>query len=161
MLAARGEHPGLVHVIAAMEACESYRPWHDKPSGKTYLRPDSGKCLHYYFYFIDEARGLCYLRVPTWCPFRLQFYWNGHSWLARPHPAPKCRSATGSSMPITLAPICRSLTLTARCPAAGVAQVKFFRWRIVLSSGPVAASGGSPTSISASSDITALRCVLV
>jgi hypothetical protein len=22
-------------------------------------------------------------RVPPWCPFRLQFYCNGHSWLAR------------------------------------------------------------------------------
>jgi hypothetical protein len=73
----------LVHVISAMEACESYRPWHDKASGKTGLRPDSGKCLHYYFYFIDEDLGLCYLRVPTWCPFRLQFYCNGHHWLAR------------------------------------------------------------------------------
>jgi hypothetical protein len=83
MLAARGNHPGLVHVISAMEACESYKPWHDKASGKTFLKPDSGKCLHYYFYFIDEVLGLCYLRVPTWCPFRLQFYCNGHSWLAR------------------------------------------------------------------------------
>lgn len=83
VLARRGEHPGLVHVISAMEACESYRPWHDKGSGKTALKPDSGKCLHYYFYFIDEKFGLCYLRVPTWCPFRLQFYCNGHSWLAR------------------------------------------------------------------------------
>jgi len=25
---------------------------------------------------------LCYLRVPTWCPFRLQFYFNGHNLLA-------------------------------------------------------------------------------
>ena len=83
VLAARGEQPGLVHVISAMEACESYKPWHDKASGKTYLRPDAGKCLHYYFYFIDAKLGLCYLRVPTWCPFRLQFYCNGHSWLAR------------------------------------------------------------------------------
>jgi hypothetical protein len=83
VLAARGDHPGLVHVISAMEACESYKPWHDKGSGKTYLKPDSGKCLHYYFYFVDEVLGLCYLRVPTWCPFRLQFYCNGHSWLAR------------------------------------------------------------------------------
>ena len=24
---------------------------------------------------------MCYLRVPTWCPFRLQFYCNGHFWL--------------------------------------------------------------------------------
>src|SRR6202040_3867811 len=39
--------------------------------------------LHYYFYFIDAELGLIYLRVPTWCPFRLQFYCNGHSWLAR------------------------------------------------------------------------------
>ena len=83
VLARRGEHPGLVHVISAMEACNSYKPWHDKASGKTFLKPDSGKCLHYYFYFIDEKLGLCYLRVPTWCPFRLQFYCNGHSWLAR------------------------------------------------------------------------------
>lgn len=83
VLAHRGDHAGLVHVISAMESCGSYKPWHDKASGKTYLRPDSGKCLHYYFYFIDEKLGLCYLRVPTWCPFRLQFYCNGHSWLAR------------------------------------------------------------------------------
>jgi len=83
VLARRGEHPGLVHVISAMEACESYQPWHDKRSGKTFLKPDSGKCLHYYFYFVDEKFGLCYLRVPTWAPFRLQFYCNGHSWLAQ------------------------------------------------------------------------------
>jgi hypothetical protein len=37
----------------------------------------------YYFYFIDAELGLIDLRVPTWCPFRLQFYCNGHSWLAR------------------------------------------------------------------------------
>jgi hypothetical protein len=30
--------------------------------------------MTYYFYFVDEQLGLCYLRVPTWCPFRLQFY---------------------------------------------------------------------------------------
>ena len=60
VLASRGDHPGLVHVISAMEACESYKPWHDKASGKTFLKPDSGKCLHYYFYFIDEVLGLCY-----------------------------------------------------------------------------------------------------
>ena len=83
VLATRGDAPGLVHVISAMEACPSYRPWHDKASGKTYLRYDTGKCLHYYFYFIDEELGLCYLRVPTWAPFGLQFYCNGHSALAQ------------------------------------------------------------------------------
>ena len=83
VIKSRGDHPGLVHVISAMEACSSYRPWHNKETGQTYLKPAPGKCLHYYFYFIDAELGLVYLRVPTWCPFRLQFYCNGHSWLAR------------------------------------------------------------------------------
>ena len=83
VLARRGHHPGLVHVISAMEACDAYKPWHDKQTHKTFLLPDSGKCLHYYFYFMDAELGLVYLPVPTWSPFRLQFYCNGHSWLAR------------------------------------------------------------------------------
>jgi hypothetical protein len=82
ILRVRGDHPGLVHIFTAMESCTAYRPWHDKQTGKTYVKMTKGKCLHYYFYFIDEQLGLCYLRVPTWCPFRLQFYFNGHNWLA-------------------------------------------------------------------------------
>ena len=83
IIAERGDHPGLVHIFSAMESCSSYRPWYDKPKQRALLKPTSGKCLHYYFYFIDEQFGLCYVRVPTWAPFRLQVYFNGHSWLAR------------------------------------------------------------------------------
>jgi hypothetical protein len=83
VLKQRGDKPGLVWVFSALEPCTTYQPWHDKASHRTFLRYDDGKCLHYYFYFIDEELGLCYLRVPTWCPFRLQFYCNGHNWLAR------------------------------------------------------------------------------
>jgi hypothetical protein len=83
ILAERGEHPGLVHIFSAMEACTTYRPWYDKRTQRTELKITSGKCLHYYFYFIDEVFGLCYMRVPTWAPFRLQVYFNGHNWLAR------------------------------------------------------------------------------
>jgi hypothetical protein len=82
ILQARGDHPGLVHIFSAMEGCTAYYPWHNKRTHKTYVKSKQGKCLHYYFYFIDEELGLCYLRVPTWCPFRLQFYLNGHNWLA-------------------------------------------------------------------------------
>jgi hypothetical protein len=78
----RGSHPGLVHIFSAMEGCQKYRPWHNKQTHKTYVKMTQGKCLHYYFYFIDPDLGLCYLRVPTWCPFRLQFYFNGHNALA-------------------------------------------------------------------------------
>lgn len=81
ILQVRGRHPGLVHILSAMESCNAYEPWHDKQSGRTYVRSTSGKCLHYYFYFMDEELGLCYLRVPTWAPFRLQFYCNGHNLL--------------------------------------------------------------------------------
>ena len=73
---------GLVHILSAMESCSSYRPWHDKQSGKTYLRGSQSKCLHYYFYFIDPYLGFGYVRVPTWCPFKLQVYINGHNILA-------------------------------------------------------------------------------
>jgi hypothetical protein len=83
IVAERGNQPGLVCILSAMEACKAYQPWHDKGSGKTYVRMTDGKCLHYYFYFIDEMLGLCYLRVPTWVPFRLQFYCNGHNLLSR------------------------------------------------------------------------------
>ena len=83
IIAEHGAHPGLIHVFSAMESCPSYRPWHDKNSGKTFHKPRQGKCLHYYFYFIDDDFGLCYMRVPTWAPFRLQVYFNGHYWLAK------------------------------------------------------------------------------
>jgi len=78
----RGDHPGIVHILSVMESCNTYKPWHDKKTGKTFLKPDTSKCLHYYFYFIDPQVGLGYVRVPTWCPFRLQVYINGHNLLA-------------------------------------------------------------------------------
>ena len=82
VLEKRGNNPGLVHILSAMESCSSYRPWHDKSTGKTYLRGSQSKCLHYYFYFIDPYLGFGYIRVPTWCTFKLQIYFNGHNILA-------------------------------------------------------------------------------
>jgi len=83
ILAQRGDHPGIVHIFSAMESCTAFKPWHDKQTHATFFKYDSGRCLHYYVYFIDKKFGLCYLRIPTWAPFRLQFYFNGHNWLAR------------------------------------------------------------------------------
>jgi hypothetical protein len=42
--------PVGLRYISAMEACDCYRPWHDKASGKMFVRTDSGKCLHDYFF---------------------------------------------------------------------------------------------------------------
>lgn len=81
ILAERGTHPGLAHIFSAIETCTSFQPWHDKRSGKTFLKPGSGKCLHGFFSFIDPEPGVCHLRVP-WTPFRLQN-------TARPNDPPK------------------------------------------------------------------------
>ncbi len=81
-LARRGSLPGVVKIFSAMETCTTYRPWRDPASGRTGLKFSPGKCLHYYFYLIDPELGLCYVRVPTWAPYRLQVYFNGHHWLA-------------------------------------------------------------------------------
>jgi hypothetical protein len=77
-----GKKTGLVHILSAMEACPSYVPWHDKLSHKSFLKSTQSKCLHYYFYFNDPDIGFGYVRVPTWCPFQLQVYFNGHNLLA-------------------------------------------------------------------------------
>ena len=78
----RPDHTGLVHILTVMETCPTFKPWHDKQTGRTFLKPDQSKCLHYYFYIKDEYFGLCYIRVPSWAPFRLQVYINGHNILA-------------------------------------------------------------------------------
>ena len=46
---------GLIHIFSAMECCNTYRPWHDKTTGKTFLKFDQSKCIHYYFYCCGQA----------------------------------------------------------------------------------------------------------
>lgn len=82
VLSQRGYAPGLVHVLSAMETCPTYQYRFDKASGKSYLKQNTTKCLHYYFYFIDPLLGFGFVRVPTYPPFTLQVYFNGHNWLA-------------------------------------------------------------------------------
>lgn len=82
IISQRGNHPGLVHIFSAMESCPTFEAYYSKRNNRTSFRTTQAKCLHYYFYFIDEELGLCYLRVPTWAPFRVQFYFNAHNYLA-------------------------------------------------------------------------------
>jgi hypothetical protein len=39
VLEQRGDHPGPVHVISAMEARDAYQPWPDKRTHQTFVRP--------------------------------------------------------------------------------------------------------------------------
>ncbi len=75
-----GEQPGLVHIFSALEPCFSYKPWHNKQTGKTYLKLDSGKRRTNTVFTPFMSSLVCAICVaPTWCPFRLQFYCNGHA----------------------------------------------------------------------------------
>ena len=82
LLAPRGDRPGLVCILSAMEKCDTYRFCRKKDGWG--WRPDSGKCLHHIFYFLDPEWGLGFLRLPRGAPWRVPFYVNGHSWLALP-----------------------------------------------------------------------------
>lgn len=82
ILKQRGTEPGLVKIYSAMEACESYFPYFNKETNLPSIKQRSAKCIHYYIYFIDKILGLCFLRIPTWLPCRVQFYFNGHNYLA-------------------------------------------------------------------------------
>ncbi|MFQ5688498.1 MAG: hypothetical protein ACE5GV_17770 [Candidatus Scalindua sp.] len=79
----RGEHPGLVAVLAALEVCPSFDIFKNKEEHKLELVQRQRKCLHFYFYFIDVDFGLCYFRVQSFFPFRVQIYFNGREQLAK------------------------------------------------------------------------------
>jgi hypothetical protein len=81
IIAERGTREGLVHIFSALELSQTYSPWHDKSTGKTFFKNEPTKCLHYYFYFIDQELGLCFVRVPTIAPFKITIYFNGHNLL--------------------------------------------------------------------------------
>lgn len=69
-------------VFQSESSSHAHLHYFESTPGRTFLRHDSGKCLHYYIYLVDPQFGLCYARIPTWLPCRLQIYVNGHNWLA-------------------------------------------------------------------------------
>lgn len=79
----RGEHPGLVAVLSALEVSGSFDIFKNRERHKLELVSRPRKCLHFYFYFIDAELGLCYFRVQSYFPFRVQIYFNGREPLAR------------------------------------------------------------------------------
>lgn len=83
ILQRRGRREGVVCILGAMERCRCYKVGKNHATGFLHLQWSPGKCQHFYVYFIDAQFGLGYLRIPTWAPFRLQAYCNGHDWLER------------------------------------------------------------------------------
>lgn len=82
VLEKRGQHPGIVAVLHTLEMDYGFDIQGNKSTQKKELVGTSRKCLHIYFYFIDEQYGLGYFRVQTFFPFKIQVYLNGHEKLA-------------------------------------------------------------------------------
>jgi len=81
-IAARdGISQGLICVIAAVEACQSFKLAYGK--NRPRLVSSRRKCLCLYFYFFHREFGFMHVRIPTWFPFTIQIYLNGHEWIAR------------------------------------------------------------------------------
>ncbi len=72
---------GLVCVLAAVEACQSFKLAYGE--GKPHLVSARRKCLCLYFYFVDREFGLMHIRITSWFPFMVQVCINGHQWLGR------------------------------------------------------------------------------
>jgi hypothetical protein len=78
----RGKQPGLVAILSALEIENSFDIYRNKMKEKLEIIPRQRKCLHIYYYFIDEQLGLCHFRIQTFFPFKVQFYFNGKEKLA-------------------------------------------------------------------------------
>lgn len=83
LIGEKPEKTGIVCILSAMEGCMSFRPHYDKETGRSSLRYRKGHCLHYYVYINDPELGLCFIAFPTWLPFTIRFYFNGHNWLEK------------------------------------------------------------------------------
>jgi hypothetical protein len=80
------EHPvdgGLVAVLSCVEPCMTWQMFRSKAERTQELRRRTGKCLHYYFYFLDAEFGWSHVRVQTWMPYTVQVCVNGREWLGR------------------------------------------------------------------------------
>jgi hypothetical protein len=79
------EHPvdsGLVCILSCVEPCMTWQMCRSKREQSQELRRRHGKCLHYYFYFLDPAFGWMHVRLQTWMPYTVQICCNGREWLA-------------------------------------------------------------------------------
>lgn len=72
---------GLVCVLAAVEACQSFKLAYGK--GHPRIVSANRKCLCFYFYFIDGEFGLMHIRIQSWFPFTVQVCINGHNYVAQ------------------------------------------------------------------------------
>ncbi len=73
---------GLIAVLSAVEGCLPFGVRRSDGRHRFELRRRQRKCLHYYFYWLDDRFGLSQVRLQTWFPFHMHVLLNGREWLA-------------------------------------------------------------------------------
>jgi hypothetical protein len=83
LAATRKQTEGPIAVLGCVEPCQVLQVRKNKDTGWLEPRIESGKCLHYYHYFLDPQYGLRYTRLQSWFPFTMHIGLNGRDWLAQ------------------------------------------------------------------------------
>ena len=78
-----GVTQGLVCVLTAVEPCQTFTVGGNREQKKLVLRAHKGKCLHQYFYLINDELGWLDVRLQTWFPFTVNVVINGREWLSQ------------------------------------------------------------------------------
>ncbi len=78
-----GVTQGLVCVFTAAWPCQTFTVGGNRALQKLVLQAHNGKCLHPYFYLIDDELGWLNVRLQTWFPFTVNIVINGREWLSR------------------------------------------------------------------------------
>src|SRR3989449_3028342 len=76
-----GVQRGLICVFGSVEPVQAFRLAYGE--GRPRLASDWRKCLVHYFYLLDPEFGFMHVRRPTWFPFTMQVYVNGHEGLVQ------------------------------------------------------------------------------
>jgi hypothetical protein len=74
---------GLIAVLGCVEPCQVMQVRGNRLTKQLELGVESGKCKHYYHYYLDPKYGLRYTRLQSWAPVTMHVGLNGRDWLAQ------------------------------------------------------------------------------
>jgi hypothetical protein len=72
---------GLIGVLGCVEPCLTYALYGRRETKKLAFKIQTGKCQHFYFYYLHREFGVMHLRLQSWFPFTVHICLNGREWL--------------------------------------------------------------------------------
>ena len=70
-------------ILTTAWPCQTFTVGGNREQKKLVWRAHQGKCLHQYFYLIDDELGWLNVRLQTWFSFTVNIVINGREWLSR------------------------------------------------------------------------------